>query len=527
MVKNRSSTEAKAGISLAAARQKEVSLFASPGWNPASSGLDPTRMGISALRTGLSNVFCAHIRAEFPAFKRQTRNILAEKHRSLDKLGPDRSSLEKQRSYLKSIVAKYQTYKKLCLTDNLRPYANTDDPSLLVRKLNSLKKEKLRDALKTDGAVYRFQTASMDFDILSDTAASSTHHVIGRNIYSWINARYQSTKSCSIPGMVPPELIERLFEEQTTRWKRITTDFVDHIQRLFVDAVVYCLECACPNALVQNALKTLAMSEIEQKIVHFQTYCNDLVRTEQDGLQLIAGEEQFVHEVRKARTARFISALARLEGEPCLSALSANGNTTSTAQPSIFSSKPFGGFGSNSTAPTPGSGATPSLFSKSAVEPNAALPTKGLFSHPAMPTPDAKSPALAHSPSPAPNGAPQQSFTTIASFAKNNWWRLQEVLTDDRQIVYEIHDILKAYYGTSVQHYTDTVCKNGLKKSFVSEVMEVVSEGFVDALSDAEVGRIAAESVQDRKSRRELNEDIERLECAIKESERIMDEGRE
>jgi SAM-dependent MidA family methyltransferase len=118
----------------------------------------------------------------------------------------------------------------------------------------------------------------------------------------------------------------------------------------------------------------------------------------------------------------------------------------------------------------------------------------------------------------------QPALGSLLAFATANKDKLKDVLTDDRQIVYEIHDILKAYYSTSVQHYTDSVCKDGLKDSFVKEVMDLFSNEFVDSLSDEEVSSIAAESVPDRKARRELKEDIQNLERAISESEAILRE---
>ena len=53
---------------------------------------------------------------------------------------------------------------------------------------------------------------------------------------------------------------------------------------------------------------------------------------------------------------------------------------------------------------------------------------------------------------------------------------------------------------------------------------DVFSTEWVDSLTDEEVKNICAESVADRKTRRELGEDIERLERAIKESEMILNE---
>jgi hypothetical protein len=126
-------------MSLEAARVKESQLFASPKWSPGSSGIQPDRMGIAALRTGLSNVFCAHIRHEFPSFKQQTEDKLVEKRIQLNSRGPARSTVSEQREYMRSIVAAYQEPKFLCLSDDLRSESNGSNAYLLTRKLLSTK----------------------------------------------------------------------------------------------------------------------------------------------------------------------------------------------------------------------------------------------------------------------------------------------------------------------------------------------------------------------------------------------------
>ncbi|PVH75991.1 hypothetical protein DL98DRAFT_642610 [Cadophora sp. DSE1049] len=390
---------------------------------------------------------------------------------------------------------------------------------LLVRKLNSLKKSGFRDILKILGATFNFATVTIERNVISDSNAGSTNYAQTKSIYSWINHRYQNTKSCFIPGVVPPTLIERLFEEQTTEWKPITSTFLTSVEQAFVAAVDYSLEGACKNQLVLATLKDMTKKAVREKMSKFETYCHDLIRNEQDGLQLVAGEEQFVREIREARTLRFISALSRLENEPSLSSVSATGVRT---QPSAASPAKSSLFANLGPAPAPASG----MFSFNTA------PTSGpettAFGSGIPPSEPAKGNIFGHLRNPEPGSATktdsEQSFQSLTTFAKINKDKLKEVLTDDRQIVYEIHDILKAYYGTSVQHYTDAVCKNGLTPKFIREVMEVFSTEWVDSLNDEEVKKICAESVADRKTRRELGEDIERLERAIKESEMILNE---
>mgnify|MGYP003633891340 CR=1 FL=1 len=462
MVKNRSSTEAKAKVSLEAAREKEEKLFTSPEWSPIVSGLDPNRLGIAALRTGLSNVFCAHIRAEFPAFNQQTRSILSQKRGLLVQLGPDRSTLELQKAYLNSVVETYQGYKNECLRDTLRVSTDKPEGSQLLKRLNALKKSSLREPLKHYGAKWTFQTATVENDFLSDVSADSTN------------------------------------VEETM----ITVTFLKRVKSAFLAAMEYNIDGACKNQLVATALKDLMKKAVQEKILKFETYCYDLVRNEQEGLQLVAGEEQFVREVREARTLRWISALTRLENKSSLSSVPATGAKGGAPAPTS-------GLFSFSTPPTSGPGVN--TFGSTIAPPG---PAKGnIFGHLQNPDPHAASKIES-----------EQSFKSLITFAQVNKDRLKEVLTDERQIVYEIHDILKAYYSISVQHYTDAVCKNGLTPKFIREVMDVFSTEWVDSLTDEEVKNICAESVADRKTRRELGEDIERLERAIKESEMILNE---
>jgi hypothetical protein len=524
LVKNRSSTEAKAGIPLESARNVEAALFAKPEWSNVSETLKE-RMGIAALRTGLSNVYCAHIRTEFPIFNEQTRTILKKKRVQLENMGPSRSTSVEQRLYLKSLVILYQFPKKQCLVDDFRDdRTKGSDPTLLSRRLAVQKKTKLRDRLKSSGAVWTFQYATTEADEASDTAASGPFDPKNtKNIYTWINHRYQKTKSCAMPGLVPYELVERLYEEQTKDWTSIMNEFAEGVQRVLWEAIEHCLKLACNNPMVRKSITELLRTKFEMKIQSFRKGCDDLIQNERQGLQVIACEAQFMNDIREARTLRFISALARLEKEPFL-------DKTALLDPGPTAGRLFGS-GATSSSSTPAFGQTNNsdqafstksagtgLFSNLNVSDAAAapkVPGTSIFGGLSTAT-------SAATPSFGLFGTANSSYRGLSKFAKHNKDRLKILLTDERQIVYEIHDILKAYYATSVQHFTDTLCKVGLNQTFVEETMNLFSYHFVDSLTDTEVASISAESVADRKTRRELNEDIERLEKAISESEAIL-----
>ncbi|KAH6674795.1 P-loop containing nucleoside triphosphate hydrolase protein [Halenospora varia] len=500
MVKNRSSSEAKASVSLGTAREKEAKLFSEGPWSPALTGLDRTRLGIGSLRAGLSSVFCAHIRSEFPAFNKQTRIKLEEKSWQLKALGPARSTILEQREYLKTIVRAYQTPKAECLSHDYKTYIGFGPmPRALMRRITIHKKERLRDPLEIGGVLYPFKTPTIDVDLASDLAAASvTGFEKTKNIYTWINSRYQSTKSCSLPGIIPYPLIERLFKEQTGTWRQITSDFTNQVYLEFGAAVDHCLLLACSNSQVRTELGKLLTEALNLRFAKFDQFCRGLIKDEQNDLQVIAGEKRFVNDIREARTLRFISALARLENE-----------ASYTKVPG-----PFGSLQSNSTLPAASSSGGGLFGSLSTARSTSPTP------------PETSSTSRPFSFGPPPTTEkPAQGFKSVLEFAKDNQARLQEVLTHDRQLVYEIHDILKAYYTLSVHHYADAVCKNGLNQKFIEETMDVFSNDFVDGLSDMEVARISAESPDDRKLRKNLQEDILKLETAIKDSEEILKEG--
>jgi hypothetical protein len=544
MVKNRMASEARQNVSLEAAREKEAKMFHEKEWAPSQTGLQQARMGIDSLRTGLSSVFCAHIRTEFPAFNKQTRTKLATKRAHLANLGPARSVISEQRSYLKSIVTAYQTPKQECLSDDYGSYGVFGtNPKTLLRRLASHKKLKLRDPLESSGIVWQFKTPTPNRDTDSDSAAEQINFEFTKNIYSWINHRYQTTKARSLPGIVPYPLIERLFEEQTANWARITSSFVQDVEAELQAAVQYCLQAACRNKQIRVELEGVVLGAVRARLGTFLSFCLNLIKDEQNGMQVVASEKQFVNDIREARTLRFMSAIARLESDSYMTKSSSTFgggglfgglNTTSTttkppvgglfgnASTTTTATKPSGFFGgTNTTAGTTGVGSGTSSTSNFgsgfgggfANNPN--TQPSGIFGQSPLPT--------ASTDDSKPESQPK-TFKSLVDFTRDNQSKLQEVLTHDRQLVYEIHDILKAYYSTSVQHFADSVCKNGLNQLFIEETLNVFSNNFVDSLPDSEVDRISAESAQDRRKRRTLKEDIEKLELAISESEAILRE---
>lgn len=432
-------------MSISSARIKEEELFSTAPWAPKNSGLQKSRMGIDALRTGLSNLFCSHIRLEFPKFNAQTRVLLKQKRAELAALGPSRGNESEQRSYLMGIAERYQSPKHQCLHDNHR-LAEPNDPTLIARKLAVLKKVELRDALQSKGSAWQFQSPSRDVDPVSDAAANGLQEDDdgNTNIYTWINTRYQSSKACEVPGLVPYPLVERLFEEQTESWVSITKVFTEKLAGVLKDAVRHCLNVACTNTRVQKALWELIEVQLDEEIAYFLDECLGLIEQHRDGMRIVASETDFVYQLNVARTLRFISAIARLKYDSEVPNQNQPGDIT--------------------------------------------------------------------------------SFKTLNDFMKSNAELMMGVLTNERQIVYQIHDILKTYYNFTIGHYTESVCKNILHDSRIKNVMDAFSQDWVKSLSDKEVEAIAGESMAEREYRASLLEAVNKYKMAISQAEEIMNE---
>ena len=244
-------------------------------------------------------------------------------------------------------------------------------------------------------------------------------------------------------------------------------------------------------------------------------FCSELIQSEQDGLQVIACEAQFVSSLHEARTLRIISVLARLENEQLA-------NKGVLLDPDVATGVIGLETSSGSSTPSRGGPGQPSLFghaksSETATSPKP--PVISSFYRPQNINVDAPKSASSHL------TTSHASHRPVSTFAKDNKDRLWKLFTDDRQVVYEIHDILKAYYSFSVQHFTDTGCKVGIKQSFIEDIMNLFSNQFVDSLSDVEVASISAERIPDRKARRTLTRHIESLEAVILDSEAILREA--
>ncbi|KAK3045424.1 hypothetical protein LTR09_012975 [Extremus antarcticus] len=94
-------------------------------------------------------------------------------------------------------------------------------------------------------------------------------------------------------------------------------------------------------------------------------------------------------------------------------------------------------------------------------------------------------------------------------------------LSNEEQAVYDIHDILRAYYKVAIKRFTDNVVLQVVERCYLDESgpIKYVSPGYIGELADEELSRIAAESYATSTTRNEISHRLERLERALEIAE--------
>lgn len=222
---NNGKMERKRIISLEEGQSQEVDVFANKSWILATSGLKNEQIGMDALRAGFRKVFRDQVRAQIPKIIQRGNRRLAGIQSAYD--ASKKHTVQKQRMLLRSIVSNYQMLVDSCLAEDFSELKEGDVLCLPVR-LAVCKEVHLCRTLASKGERRKFGVTTEIQDLESDHAASarcSKDLNKETNIYTWINERYQSTNTSSIPGLVPYPLVEKLFKEQTAPWAARTDEF--------------------------------------------------------------------------------------------------------------------------------------------------------------------------------------------------------------------------------------------------------------------------------------------------------------
>ncbi|KAI9849838.1 MAG: hypothetical protein M1837_000052 [Sclerophora amabilis] len=104
-VRNRSEIDVQKQLPLHQARQFEEEFFSAPQWSTIAK---MERTGIHSLKTFLGERFCHHLRDEFPKICSEVKLKLHEANKEKARLGPARGTSEEQRDFLINVAERYE-----------------------------------------------------------------------------------------------------------------------------------------------------------------------------------------------------------------------------------------------------------------------------------------------------------------------------------------------------------------------------------------------------------------------------------
>ncbi|KAL5372019.1 hypothetical protein PMIN02_012705 [Paraphaeosphaeria minitans] len=225
VVKNRSTQEIVAGVTIEDRQRREKQFFATVApWTE----LKKNRTGIYALKAFLGGLLYDHISR------------------------PSRQTTADQRRFLMRLANAYQQDVSDALSGNYDPGLDGDDPVKLrmhVRKLS----DKFADCMARSGHAKIFHTVQGDID--KEFARSGGDR---GDISEWIRNLYRESRGAELPGTVNPRDLENMFRQQSEPWRNIATVYIGRIST----AIQRCNEAVFAERISDDDLRMKLMTKL-------------------------------------------------------------------------------------------------------------------------------------------------------------------------------------------------------------------------------------------------------------------------
>lgn len=234
----------------------ENALFDKQPWNKVREN----RRSSGMLKKYLGKLLCDQIQAAFPSLLDSLRLQIRLTEKKRQDLGPSRGSTHQRRTYLVGIAHKFQTLAREALE---HPWQLTTERARARQHIREAN-ETFSDAMRSSGHLYPFQDHGLDVDgcllnlqsvLFSDAASpmesSSPLKGLGdesetQGLFEKIEEEVAICSSTQLPGMVHPDVIQRLYKQQTTLWRDMAADHVQRIATIVLSAAEMILQSVCP-----------------------------------------------------------------------------------------------------------------------------------------------------------------------------------------------------------------------------------------------------------------------------------------
>lgn len=201
-------------------QQAEANLFRQEPWTRVAD----SRRGSTRLKTYLSELLCDKLKAAFPRLEARLGKLLTDAEASMERLGAPRDTSEKKRSYLINLAQKYEERTKDALE---RPW-RLDQANTKVRRLVRESNDSFAKGMRDSGHVYSFE----DYDAKEEDYVQRLSALLsvdvpelqrdareGEELFAKIREEITNCGCTELPGQVHPDIIPRLYREQTRNWR--------------------------------------------------------------------------------------------------------------------------------------------------------------------------------------------------------------------------------------------------------------------------------------------------------------------
>ena len=264
--------------------------------------LPESNVGIVTLRSRLSGLLFEHIKRELPRLRADLENALHDTEKKLEIMGEARTSPSECRTYLTQLSLDYNEVCKAAVdghyegsyfasdagrTFSLKLPATIRRIRAVVQWLNTA----FADTHRKNGHKYSLDLFDEEeaFPNLAPTPKPKGHSqevpvsMSRTEALAWVRSVLIRTRGRELVGNFNPLLIGELFWEQSSKWHRFATDYLDQVAQVCSRFLEILLEDKCPKDvisrlkinLVQDALKTRydnAVDELEKIMEEVRSY---------------------------------------------------------------------------------------------------------------------------------------------------------------------------------------------------------------------------------------------------------------
>ncbi|KAF4438478.1 hypothetical protein F53441_12779 [Fusarium austroafricanum] len=274
------------------------------------SSIDSSHCGVAALKVRLSNVLRDQILVQLPSLEQEVEEGIRDCAGRLDRLGPVRGTPQQQRSYLLRVSDDYTNLMRQAVDGTYTNpfFGSRDDRANFNKRLRAVVRMRIDDfgeEMRVNGqSQYVVDSESEDEGAhkIRDAPSVSRSEFIDK-----VANRLKYNRGRELPGLFNPLIVNELFVEQCTPWRKIAGLLADDILDIVHITTEMIIEQIAAREVSEGVLKYIR-KEIEGLKTKMGAQIDTLLKSAQENPittnpQLIQNVQQ-TQEDRHKRTSK-------------------------------------------------------------------------------------------------------------------------------------------------------------------------------------------------------------------------------